>query len=97
MTLDQGVTDDMHWWVQVLRDHTGTVLLNPNERVVRIYTDASTSTGYGDCFQGRYFRGEWNDEIRELLVDFTLTINELELVELNVALETFGKELPRVP
>ena len=93
VTLDQGVIDDMHWWVKVLSEHSGTVLLNPKERVVRVYTDASTSTGYGVCFQGRYFRGEWNEEIRDLLVDFRLTINELELVALNFALETFGKEL----
>jgi len=93
ITLDSGCLDDCRWWVKVLSEHSGSVLLNPAQREVRVYTDASTTTGYGVCYQGRYFRGEWSKEIKDLLVDFSLTINELELVALNFALDTFGHEL----
>ena len=88
VVLDQGALDDMRWWKSILEQHTGTLLIKPLQREVKVYTDASTTTGYGFIYQGRYCHGEWSDEIKELLEDFTLTINELELVVLNFALET---------
>ena len=91
--LDHGCVDDMRWWVQLLDGHSGSILVNPSEHEVKVFTDASTSTGYGVYMKGRYFHGEWSQEIKDLLVDFTLTINELELIALNFALETFGREL----
>ena len=68
-----------------MEQHTGTLLINPRQREVKVYTDASTTTGYGFIYRGRYYHGKWSDEIKDLLVDFTLTINELELVVLNFA------------
>jgi hypothetical protein len=76
-----------------LEQHSGSLLVNPEQHVVRVFTDASTSTGYGVYLNGRYFSGTWSAEVQDLLVDFSLTINELELVALNFALETFGTEL----
>ena len=92
VVLDQGSLDDMRWWKSILEQHTGSLLINPLQREVKVYTDASTTTGYGFIFRGHYYHGTWSDEIKKLLEDFTLTINELELVVLNFALETFGAE-----
>ena len=83
----------MRWWVTLLKDHTGSILVNPLQHVWKVYTDASTTTGYGCIFKGEYFRGEWSQEIKDLLVDFTLTINELELVCLNFALDSWGRDM----
>ena len=91
--VDQGSIDDMVWWRDILGSMTGVRLLNPELEEVRIYTDASTTTGYGVMMRGQYFRGEWSPEIKALLVDFDITIAELELVALNFALETFGQQL----
>ena len=91
--LDSGCLDDMRWWVHLLENHSGSLLVNPDQRIVRVFTDASTSTGYGVYLNGQYFSGTWSSEVKDLLVDFSLTINELELVALNFALETFGDEL----
>ena len=91
--VDQGSIDDMVWWRDILGSMSGVRLLNPELEEVRVYTDASTTTGYGVMMRGQYFRGEWSPEIKALLVDFTITIAELELVALNFALETFGQQL----
>ena len=91
--VDQGSVDDMKWWRDILGSMSGVRLINPELEEVRIYTDASTTTGYGVMMRGQYFRGEWSPEIKALLVDFTITIAELELVALNFALETFGQQL----
>jgi hypothetical protein len=93
VVLSPGCVDDMIWWVEVLEKHSGSVLLNPAQRVVKVYTDASTTTGYGVICRGEYFWGEWSQEVRDLLASFELTINEAELVALNFAMETFGEKL----
>lgn len=93
IVLDGGCLDDMCWWVSVLTNHTGSVLLTPHEKVVKVFTDASTTTGYGVYFKGQWFRGEWPEEVKVLLQDFTVDINALELVTLNFCLETLGHEL----
>ena len=91
ISLDKGCIDDMCWWVSVLTSHTGSILLSPHEKVVKVFTDASTTTGYGVYFKGRWFRGEWPEKVKNLLQDFTVDINALELVTLNFCLETFGQ------
>ena len=91
--LDAAALDDMRWWVSILKDTSGVRVLNPVFKDVKFYTDASTTTGYGAIFKGEFFHGQWSKAVQDLLVDFTLTINELELVVLSFALEQWGSRL----
>jgi len=93
IVLPKSCTEDIDWWINVLTNHTGTLLINPPQRTVKVYTDASTSTGYGVILNGQFFHGTWPKEVADQLVDFHLTINELELIALNFALETFSHQL----
>jgi hypothetical protein len=93
LTLSSGAIDDLRWWVSVLTNHSGTVILHHHQIINKIYTDASTSTGFGAIFNGNYFHGTWSSEVSALVSDFHITINELELVTLNFALETWGSDL----
>ena len=88
--LDAAALDDLRWWVSILEDTSGVRVLNPVFDDVKFYTDASTTTGYGAIFNGQFFFGQWPQEVQDLLVDFSLTINELELVVLSFALEQWG-------
>ena len=89
--------DDLRWWQVLLREHSGTVILDSEEwspaSTHKIYTDASSRTGYGVMWRGNYFHGRWDDATQAAIDVGRISINELELVCLTMALETFGRQL----
>ena len=89
--------DDLRWWESLLMEHSGTVILDPEEwgsaSTHKIYTDASSSTGYGVMWKGHYFYGQWDERITAAIAAGELDINMLELVCLTMALDTFGHKL----
>eukprot|EP00946_MAST-07B_sp_MAST-7B-sp1_P003040 g3040.t1 len=93
-TLSEPERDDLRWWRSLLATHSGTVVIGDTDwespDVHRIYTDASSRTGYGAIFEGRYFYGTWDKDIQKLIDAGAISINELELVVLNFVLETWG-------
>ena len=94
--IGQQELDDLRWWRVLLMSHRGTVILDPadwqNQDTHKIYTDAS-QTGYGVMFEGKYFYGSWDADTCAAIAREEISINELELVCLNMALETWGKEM----
>ena len=89
--------DDLRWWRSLLKEHTGTVILDTDGwqglDVHKIYTDASTSTGFGCMYKGLWFNGTWNDDITAAIAAGDVDINLLELICLTMSLETFGHQL----
>lgn len=86
--------DDLRWWQRVLTlRNSNAIVLQQDGYDHKIYTDASTSTGYGVMFRGEYFHGEWSEEIKLAIAAGTVDINALELVCLTMALETFATVL----
>ena len=88
---------DLHWWHSLLTVHSGTVILDPedwgNTDTHRIYTDASSKTGYGVMWKGNYFYGKWDAKVTAAIAAGDLDINVLELICLTMAMDTFGHEL----
>jgi hypothetical protein len=89
--------DDIRWWKALLQEHSGTVILSTDDWEHtckhKIYTDASSRTGYGIMWKGKYFYGKWSKEITAAIDAGDLDINMLELICLTMALDTFGHQL----
>ena len=96
ITLRRPALDDIRWWLYLLQHTSGTVPLDPapwkRESEHRIYTDAS-GWGWGCCYKGQWMQGPWPPAIRHAYDQKTLSISDLELVALNIALETWGDAL----
>ena len=97
VTLRRPALDGIRWWLYLLQHSSGTVPLDPapwkRESEHRIYTDAS-GWGWGCCYKGQWMQGPWPPAIRQQAYDQkTLSISDLELVALNIALETWGHAL----
>ena len=94
--LSEAALDDARWWMHLLNNASGTVPICPEpwsaENTHRVYTDASGS-GWGACFEGRWMRGDWSDEVRSAFDAGHISISDLELLCLNFAIETWGPEL----
>lgn len=96
VTLHRPELDDIRWWLYLLQHTSGVVPLDPapwlHESEHRIYTDAS-GWGWGCCFKGQWMKGQWPADIRQALAQRIISISDLELVALNIALETWRDDL----
>ena len=95
--IGQPEIDDLRWWRVLLSQHSGTCIVDAGAwggpDVHKIYTDASSSTGYGVMWQGEYFYGKWDEATTAAIARGEVCINNLELICLTFALETFGHRL----
>jgi hypothetical protein len=95
--IGQPELDDLRWWRVLLSNHSGTTIVNADAwataDIHKIYTDASSKTGYGVMYQGQYFYGTWDAPTTAAIDREEVCINDLELICLTFALETFGPQL----
>ena len=82
------VKEDLFVWKKFLLSYNRQTFfldyLWSNNNVLQLYTDASTSVGFGGIFQNRWFAGSW-DSVGE-----KLHINILELYPITVAINMWG-------
>lgn len=97
LRLSPSALDDLRWWLHLLREAPGVVSLTPepwvSENTHRVYTDASSTTGWGCCFEGQWMCGRWSAEIMCAIREKRVSISDLELLALNFAVETWGPAL----
>ena len=91
ITLTKSVKQDLQVWKSFLQHYNNrTFFLDhiwTNSQQLSLYTDASTSIGFGALFHNRWFAGTWGP------LPETIHINILELYPICVAFHLWGKSL----
>ena len=87
--ISKEIRADMAMWIEFLKNFNGRALMHDEEwdDAVHIYTDASTSVGFGAVFGDKWIQGEWGD--KEGNIDITV----LELYAVAAAVFTWGENL----
>jgi hypothetical protein len=91
--LTRGAQADLAWWRRFWRRANGVAFFSDSDWRAAddcaLYTDASTSTGYGAVFGNEYFYGEWPEGMNVPDMD----INALEMLVFLLVAWTWGPQM----
>ena len=89
--LGRGAQADLAWWRRFWKRANGVAFFSDSDwreaDDCALYTDASTSTGYGAVFGNEYFAGEWPVDVSEM------DINVLEMLVFLLVAWVWGPKL----
>ena len=91
--LSKGAKDDLHMWQVFLHNFNGSTII-PDQfwllnEDLQLFTDASSTIGFGGYFQGQWFNGVWPLQTKVS----TPSIAWLEFFPVVVALTLWGQQL----
>lgn len=91
--LNQECKADLHMWLTFLKNWNGISMFYDNFKVnaydMELFTDASSTLGFGGYFQGHWFNSKWPEDLPSV-VDSKLSMALLELYPIVVACILWG-------
>ena len=96
--LSAELKEEISMWFSFLRDWNGVSFFLENDVTpandMALYTDASSTIGYGAFFQGEWFQGRWPQDLATLVED-KLSMAYMELYPIVVAACLWGHKWSR--